>query len=735
MARLLKILLGICLPLTTAWAATVTYPGVTAPYDLAAGDTLNVTSGTMATPSSSATGYTIQLPGGTGPTINISAGATVSYSGTGATSTNGSIFFLGSGSTSNGISITNNGTISAGVGTNAIYYQDTNAATTRNITVNNKGTINGAINLQGASNSSLYLNGSITINGSITLAAKTAGGVSQMEIGIFDVANFSSQGTITISGGSGATVTIWSGSTFSLNNTLSFSGSSHLIENSGTLNLSANVTKSSGTLSFANESGSTVNIRQAISVGSTTYVVSSGATHNAVLTDVNNYGHLTLTTATPSISLFKLVYAGGYFPAGNYTLLTAPNSSVTISPTIPTATMFLSFSQPFKNSATTIQTTATRTGFQTYAQNPLTYQIAEAMETFGADSPSDAMVALLDALEASSSADQLQSNLTQLEPLVTGPIAAINIQNQPMKQATLHLDAVRADDEDSGYASGNCYCQNGTWIRGFGDRANQSAVKEIQGYSATNTGIAFGVDQNINDKTLFGIAGSYSLARVKDKSNSSSLTKIYSYQALVYGSYNSDIGTYFDFAFDAGFNDFKIDRYVNINPVSYLAQSSYWGQQYSAIGILGRPFSVFADWQTTPEMSLQYTYAPKYSYAESGGGVTNLNVSGNDSSLLQVGAGGKIIKHMTSGKCTWAPEFHGMVLYNIFNGNLNTVSTFAAGSTNISANYDLPRSSGRLGLAFTFAIADQLEFKANYDCEFRSKYIDNAFYLNFRYLL
>ncbi len=66
-----------------AGAATVNYPGVTAPYLLASGDTLNVNSGNMQTTNS--TSYTVQFnstANGTPSVINILSGATLSYAGT-----------------------------------------------------------------------------------------------------------------------------------------------------------------------------------------------------------------------------------------------------------------------------------------------------------------------------------------------------------------------------------------------------------------------------------------------------------------------------------------------------------------------------------------------------------------------------------------------------------------------------------------------------------------------------
>ncbi len=105
--------------------------------------------------------------------------------------------------------------------------------------------------------------------------------------------------------------------------------------------------------------------------------------HYVVMTDLNNYGNITLATADFTASNFKVIYGtggntAGYFPGGTYTLVTATNGTVS-TPTWNTSiasSLFLSFAQPTVVGNDTIQMVVTRTPFTSYASSPLTQSIA-----------------------------------------------------------------------------------------------------------------------------------------------------------------------------------------------------------------------------------------------------------------------------------------------------------------------------------------------------------------------
>lgn len=726
-----------------AWAVDYPsgFPPATVPYTMGNTETLNVTSGTMATAADNVTGYTIRLP--TSPlinedqAINISAGATVSYLGDNSV---GSIYQSRNDAiTGTDATITNSGTISSGTGTIAINLTNgigATAANTATITLNTGSSVIGSIVTNGLSAVTLNVNGTATVSSAIALTPKSGGaGTSTVAFGASSGATFSTQGSLqditamtlltnasTVNLNNAATgmgtLSIGSTSTMSFNSSWSGTGT---IANAGTWNISANVT--SGAISGAG----TNNIRQAVTITAASYA--NTGTHNSILTDVNNYGNATIT-GTANISNFDMQYEDGYFPAGTYTLLSSSTTTVTAFASPPSATLFLTFGTPVQVGQT-VRTTITRNLFQSFATNTQTYSVGAALEYLGTHSPSASTVTLLNAVEASTTAGQVQSALSQLSPLVTAPLQAIEVQDQSLKQVQFRLATIRP----SSYNSGSYDNENAFWIRGLGNKANQQAIDDIQGYYATSGGFALGFDRSLDERFLMGLAGSYTVSHVRDKVNAQSNTLIKSYQAILYGTYNYSNARYLDWAIGVAANNYTSTRYVNIDTLNLVANGEYFNQQYAIKGTWGEDFA-FADFlQLTPEGSMQYTFAKQYPYTETGGGAANLTINRANSSNLQLGLGGKIATPVKLSKSIFAPELHGMVLYNIINGNQDTISNFAAGGTIIASNLNMPRTSLRLGAAVSFIATDHLELKLNYDYVVMDNYTDNSLYLNLKYIL
>lgn len=737
------------LPLTMAHATT--FPGVTPPYTLGNTETLDVNSGTMATASGNATGFTIQLPtapgAGNTSVINIASGATVSYAGSASL---GTIYSSRNDTVANTSTITNNGTIDAGTGTNAIYINNSDLAAASVINLNNNGTINGNIFNNGPG-FFLGLDGQPSINGTISIVSL---GSLDMDIGANLPTTFTTGGNLSFSKSAGVGfIQVYGGSTLNLNYPINLTRialtvlsnatvsindsytSSHGMTVSGTINISADISLNGTFPNLDIDATGIANVRQAVTVN----IIGAGAdyinlgTHNAVLTNIQNYGSMTLTSPTTtdlSNCDFGLVYEGGYFPGGTYTLLSSPDGLTTTGITYlaaPTATQFLTFSPAFLNGTTEISAILTRTPYQTFATNAITYEIATALEALGSNNPSASDLSLLATMEALTTPAQVQAALTQLIPIITAPQQTYQVQNQSMKQAELRLATVK-----SGYISGDKNCSYSMWIRGFGDKANQQAFETIQGYYASTGGFAIGYDRLVNNNFLVGIAGSIAMSHVTDKSNPQSITDINSYQAMLYSSYDFKFGSYLDLIADFAVNNFNGNRIIT-SPFNLVAQSEYLNQLFSVKATWGEVFAFTEYLQPNPEISLQYTYGKPFDYTETGAGAANMTINQASSNFLQGAIGGKLIKPIINCRSIWAPEIHAMVLYNIINGSQDTIATFGAGGTNINQNFTLPRSGARLGAALSYKWRDKIEFKVNYDFETRSGYTDNSFYVNFKY--
>ncbi len=743
--------LGCALSMQSGYAVTYVFPAdgvnttAVAPQVLATPDTLTVNSGTFQTPTGNNTTYTVNL--GIGP-ITVTNNATISYAGTNAASGSAINSTLNE-AAAHTETITNNGTLSSGTAIFAIYMTNSSATAGNTVTVNNNGSIIGGVFLNGQATINLNLNGNASIQGGITLTAKATTGVTNLNIGNTTACNFTTSGTIqditnfTIFNGSTftlnnaastvKTLTVNSGGTMNVNNTLGgLSAADGAISNAGTMNISANITKT-GTFTTT-ATGNTV-IKQAVTLSNSTYVVTAlGATHTSLLSDILNYGNVTFTTANPDFGTngtFALTYGGGYFPANTYTLVTgAASITAPATTTKPANTIFLTFGTPTVV-GNKIQTTLTRTPFQTYANTNLTQQVGSALESIGSSNPSASMVTVLNAVEASTTAGAVESALQQLAPLTSGPTYGIQMQDQMMEQVYLRL----AENKVMQYVAGDVAIQNALWIRGFGDQANQQPIDDSFGYYATTGGVALGFDRYIDTDFLLGASFSYALSTVRDKINTASTTKIKSYQTMLYGSYDISASRYVNWIIAAAANNFDAQRYININTLHTVAMAKYSSQIYGVKTVWGTNIAAFDFLQVSPEASLQYTFAKQYEYSETNADGANLQVNRQNSNILEAGLGGKIAVPIDLHPGICVPEIHAMGLTNVINGNQTSIATFLSGGTTITSYMNLPRSGIRYGVALTMAVLGKAEIKLNYDHTVMDRYTDNAFYLNFKYIL
>jgi len=733
-------------------ALAAVYPGTNPPYQLIpGGETFTVQSGTMAT-SGSSFAYTLDmslLTAGNTDNIIVNPGATLSYSGT--NSAGSPIYSVRSNNASVTTNITNNGIITNGTGLYAIYLTNVNASPNDSHSILNTGSITGSIVTSGVKQVALEIRGAAaSVIGTIDLAVVT-GGTSSLSItqganftpsqSISNISLLTVDGTTTPSSltlnnlsSDIKQLTITTGGTVNVNSQLiGVTGTDGPIQNNGTLNIAAAISKT-GTLSGTgtNVVSETVNVNVA-----PTYQI---ANHTAFMGDILNYGNMSLTGASTTFTTTNFAVTGGagYFSAGTYTLLTSPGTiSVANSATIPvpTSTLFLNFNTPVINNATTpktIKITVNRTPFNTYASTTLTQAIGVDLEIIGATTTSSDMVNLLNAIEASTNASQVEYSLQQLAPLTTAPIFGIEVQNNTMRQVQLRLAELR--DRDT-YFAGDIAKDNYIWVRPFAGYANQQPKDDSFGYYGSGGGVAAGFDRNLGANYNIGAAGAYALSHVKDKVNMESRTEIKSYIGMVYGSYNFPDTHYFDWIVAVVANNFNASRVVNINGYYQTPMSSYGSQQISFKGLWGREFPAFGFMQLTPLATAQYTFAKQYEYTESGGAATDLTISRTNSNLVQLGLGAKAAVPLWVNPSIIVPEIHALAFYNPVIGQQNSVFSFVDGGGQMISLFDLSRTGLIYGGALTIAVVDKLEVKFNIDFNIQDRFNSYVVYMNLRYAL
>ncbi len=747
------------------------FPTVAGSPTLASGDMINVNSGTLATPASDQTGatYTLNMTSmqtSTGNlTIDVLAGATVSYLGS---SIDGKAIICSrtdTTSTTDTISIAGN--VNGGLGLFAIYLQNTNATPQDNYNVTLTGataSITSSIFTSGINSITLTINGTggtPTITNTIDLVTNGNGSSLVLTNG----AAFAPTGTLSnitqVTANAGTTMYFNTATSNIKNLTVAANGKVYVnsalnglttsdgnILNSGTMYIANNIVKkadfntTTANISTPANTGTNIFTNQ-VTCSTTTYAIN---THTAQMTDNINYGAVTFTNAGPIINAttvptFNITYGGGYLSGNSYTLVTAQNNiTLTGASTQPSPTTFLTWSAPFvpggNGTSATIQTTVTRTPYNQVATTPLTQSIGVNLEAIGStitsSNPNAEMLTLLDAVEKSQTASTLNAALEQLSPLISAPLYGYQVQNSSMRQVELRLAAIR---NRTAYIAGDIAQDNHLWGRGFGGFANQKSKDDSLGYYGTGGGYAAGYDRNLDTHYTVGAAGMYAKSRVQDKISALSNTLIQSYIGIVYGSYNFSEVSYCDWLISVIANNFTAARTVALNGYVQTANSTYGSQQIAAKGVWGKSYAAFNFLQLTPEASAQYMFAKQYDYNESNGNGIDLNISRDNCNIVELGLGGKIAVPILLNPAVAVPEIHGMVLYNPVNGKQNTTFAFLNGGGPMTSNLTPSRTGLELGAAFTIAVESRFELKFNIDLDIQDRYKGYSMYLDLRFLL
>ena len=91
----------------------------------------------------------------------------------------------------------------------------------------------------------------------------------------------------------------------------------------------------------------------------------------------------------------------------------------------------------------------------------------------------------------------------------------------------------------AGVSAGEMLNGVGVWMQGLGSHIKQNTRKGIEGFSSNTFGTTIGADKVIDDHFRAGFAGSYGWAGVHSKTPGSPSDDINSYQATIYGSFDS----------------------------------------------------------------------------------------------------------------------------------------------------------------------------------------------------
>ncbi len=310
----------------------------------------------------------------------------------------------------------------------------------------------------------------------------------------------------------------------------------------------------------------------------------------------------------------------------------------------------------------------------------------------------------------------------------------------------------------AGVSAGEMLNGVGVWMQGLGSHIKQGERKGVEGYLANLFGTTVGADKVLDSHFRAGFAGSYGWARVKSKTAGSPSDDINSYQATIYGSFDSldlcksrqggkksyeavrsqvENSWYVDGMFAFTQNNYDSRREIWLGASKRVAKADHYGQQYSTNFEAGYKF-VFEktkSLEVTPFAGLGYNYLYMNKYKEKGAQALNLTVDGEGFQQLEQSLGTKLAYPLVNKKMgTFIPSVKAAWLYDYIGDRFESTASFAGGGTSFTTQGAKPARNGMLfGAELAFLNKGNVTLTGNWDCEVKDQFLSNTYYGTARY--
>jgi outer membrane autotransporter protein len=566
-------------------------------------------------------------------------------------------------------------------------------------------------------------------------------------------------GTLTLGGVNlytGAT-TIGAGSTLALNSTGTIASSS-LVTNAGTFTLSADKITGALTQSGVGITNLGAN-RLTLSGGTGVYTQVAGTTLNLSITSASVFGNI-LGTGAMSVSsgTINVTTGGDYIASGTQFKIVdgAGGGAMAVNPTVTSTSSRLTFAPSLVTGDLIL--TATRTGsFVTAATGTNTTGAASSLESAGSNNPTSDMQTVLNQLEGLSNT-QVESSLQTMTPDSSGGTLDASLQSTGQFLGSLSNRLGFQRSGQSGISTGDMYQSSGFWMQALGSSADQDTRKGVEGYQSDVFGTSMGIDKTFGENWRFGIAGGYGSADVDSKASSNASTDITSYQAAIYGSYDSlnqsqsweerqktndtqiqgrDGVWYVDAMASFTQNEYESERQILIGTSQRIANADYDAQQYSGKLETGYTFK-FKNTnalEVTPFISLAYSYLDTSAYTEENAGALNLSVESEGYQQLSQALGTKLAYPLLwQGVGILIPSVKAAWLHDYTDDNLQTTSRFIGGGSSFTTTGAKPATEGLLvGAELALLSQGSWTLSGNWDLELKDQYNSHTYYGTVRY--
>ncbi len=552
-------------------------------------------------------------------------------------------------------------------------------------------------------------------------------------------------GTITINSNSSPScslcgLVIGNGASYTLGGSQTITGNGPLTNNGQLYVTAGNLTLSG---SFINNATGTLNLdgNPNLTFEGTTFI--NNGNIYASFNSSNSLPQIFITATSPNVSLSDGIiiinYNNNYIATNTYNFITVEHStSVPIGAYIlPQPTFYISdftLTTEVVGTSTIVQVSVIRDGFNEHALTTSAQEIGLYLENIGSNNPSAAELTLLNSLEQITNDEELTIALESLLPPQYTALTTVDLLDSVVGALDIRLATVQSNYK-FGYTSGDVVTAdaNSFWVRPFTSNGKQQTTSEVTGFSDTSNGWVIGVDRNINNNLILGVAGSISRTNVTQTSNTTTTTRINNYEFSFYGTYITQDEAYVDGIILGGISNYHGLRTIVLPDFNAAASANYSSQQFTVKLMASKNFAVDL-WQITPKAMAQYSFIRQLPYSETGAYPYDMYVDPSNINLFRLGAGTSIGIPFIGKKMLSIPSALAM-FYVDAKGGINTVNCqFVTGGPFLTNTSEQSRIMIKLGLTYELKLSDTVQIIAGYDYIIRRYFQGHDAYLNLRYI-
>lgn len=333
-------------------------------------------------------------------------------------------------------------------------------------------------------------------------------------------------------------------------------------------------------------------------------------------------------------------------------------------------------------------------------------------------------------------ASQLNHAYKEMIANINTDTSTFVVVNSVVDRVETRVAAIPDWGDMDGYGSGNLCPNMSLWIAGLGNIAKQKQNAEgvNTGYRIRAAGVLGGIDGELGQGQIFGLALGSTNSNVYEMSNNNFTTRILSAYILQYGSLYSK-SSFFEWVIVGATNKNVASRQVYLSTHNYTVSANYrtWlaGLKFN----LGNYFDVLDALRYSYLVSLQYSLLCNPAYSEYGT-IPALKVTPQHlQNLLTAGAGLRLSWPGDDPYVTGLREIHALVTYDLIQPNQTTTMSFVVGSPSFAMTNIKPARLGyRVGADFAVTCCEVFQFQLSYDFEGSSRFYDHVAELKFRVL-